>query len=64
MIKYFKYFFIKIKKIEPYLIKFSEKNYIIKNKNHFLNYIIKSENCQLIIMITNNKYILLANNNN
>lgn len=56
-----KNFFIKIEKFKPYMIEF-EKNKIIKSNVYLSDYAIKRDEYQLIIIITNNKYIFFANN--
>lgn len=49
-----------IKKLNLHLIKFEEDNKI-KNINYLLNYKVKSNKYQSIIIITNNKYMFLSN---
>lgn len=44
-----------MKELEPYLVEFKIDD-IIKIKNYLLDYIIKSGNCQPIIVIMHNKY--------
>ena len=61
MVKNYKRFLNKIKKLKLYLIKLN-KNDIIKNKIYLSNCIIKDKNCQLIIIIIYNKYIFFINN--
>ena len=47
--------------MEPYLVEFREDG-TIKDKNHFLDCAIEGENRRLIIVITYDEHIFLANN--
>lgn len=61
MVEDLKQFLIKMKKIELYLVKL-KTNRTIKEKNYFLNYIVKGKNCWPIIVITYNECTFFANN--
>lgn len=61
MVKNYKRFLNKIKDLKPYLLKFN-KDDIIKNKMWLFDYIIKSNDCWLVIIIIYNKCIFLINN--
>ena len=45
-----------MKELKPYLVEF-EKDGIMKTKNYFLDYKVKSDNHQPIIIITYDEYI-------
>lgn len=51
----------KIEELKLYIIKFF-KNGKIKPKVYFFDYIVRSENLRLIILITHDKCIFFANN--
>lgn len=56
-------YWIRIKDLKLYIIEFEENN-IIKPKIYLFNYIVKTNNCLSIIVITiYNKYIFSTNNN-
>lgn len=57
-----KRFFNKIKEHKLYLVEFND-NSIINDKIYPFDYIITGEDCWLIIIITYNEYIFLANSN-
>lgn len=60
MIKDCKNFLNKIKELKPYLVEFN-KNNIIKDKIYPPDWAVRGKDCQLIIIITHNICIFLAN---
>lgn len=54
MVKDLNYFLTKIKKPKLYIVEFN-KNSTIKAKNYLINYIVESEKCHFIIIITYDK---------
>lgn len=48
--------------MQPYLVELKKHDTIINN-NYLSSYIIKSENCYLVIVILYDKYVFSANNN-
>lgn len=46
--------------MKPYIVEFDE-NGAIKNKEYFINYVVEGNKCQLIIIITHDKYIFSVN---
>ena len=60
VVKDCKRFLNKIEELKPYLVKFNEDG-IIKDKTYILNYVIKSGDCQSVIIVTDNQCTFLAN---
>lgn len=60
IIEDYKVFLNKIKELKPYIVKFNN-NSTIKPKLYPPNCVVGSNNWQLIIIITYNKYIFFAN---
>lgn len=56
-----KVFLNKIKELKPYIVKFAE-NSAIKPKVYLLDYAVRNNYWQLIIVITYDKYTFFANN--
>lgn len=51
----------KIEELKSYMIEFFEDD-VMKLKVYLSDYVVEGENCQLIIIITHNKYTFFANN--
>lgn len=63
IIKDYNKFLKKIKEFKLYIIEFKKDN-AVKTKLYLSNYIIKRENCNLIIIIIYDKCIFLINHGN